>query len=115
MSQAEVATVTKHDQFMAFLTEFCEATAKVAAEDGLGILTFAPKQIQENLFCMELVFTDQDETPDTEPREFRLFAAGRYRTRSMIRIEWDDAETESGIDFHLMNTDPELLVAFLSF
>lgn len=97
-----------HRPFVDFLQDICEEANKIAKNEDLGYVEYEVKELRPNLTCVQARFVENDEQPDEAPA-FRLFAAGRHKDFSMIKIEGDHIETI------LVSSNPAALLAVISF
>ncbi len=99
-------------RFLQFLAKVAEAVAERAVEEEAGqvrheVLKLRERTEQSNgLSCIRIIHTN-DEGEETS---FRMFAAGAYRDKNMIKLEREDED-----EYVIVSSSPHLVLAYISF
>ncbi|MDX1564423.1 MAG: hypothetical protein R3236_03405 [Phycisphaeraceae bacterium] len=110
----EAAAPRRLPRFLAFLVNVAESVAERAEEDGVGTVKHEVVQLRERtessngLACVRITHVGDE----GEEAAFRMFAAGAYRDKNLIKLEREDDEEQ---EFVYVSSNPNLVLAYISF
>ncbi len=117
----ETAAAPRLPRFLSFLVNVAESVAERAEEDGVGKVEHEVVQLRERtetsngLACVRITHVGEE----GEEAAFRMFAAGAYRDKNLIKLEREgvaeqDAEDEEN-ECVYVSSNPSLVLAYISF
>lgn len=114
VSEEEAVAEPRLPRFLSFLVKVSDAVAEQAEEDGAGKVEHEIVQLRERtegsngLACVRIVHTSDE----GETSAFRMFAAGAYREKNLIKIEKEDDEEQEQV---FVSSNPTLVLAYISY
>jgi hypothetical protein len=114
LSEDGPSTESRLPRFLSFLVKVADAVAERAEEDGVGKVEHEIIQLRERtessngLACVRMTHTSEE----GDVSAFRLFAAGAYREKNLIKIEKEDDEEQEQV---YVSSHPTLVLAYISY